>query len=42
MVKVYFSDAQLRAAKTLVSDRIWRINTLMYVLLTYKDEKWRH
>ena len=39
MVKVYFSDAQLRAVNTLVSDGIWRINTFMYVLLTYKDEK---
>ena len=39
MVKLYFSDAQLRAAHSLVSDGIWPINTLMYVLLTYKDGK---
>ena len=39
MVRVYFSDAQLRAANSVVRDRNWPINTLMNVLLTYKDEK---
>ena len=36
-MKVYFSDAQLRTAKSLVSDGLWPINTFMYVLLPYKD-----
>ena len=36
-MKVYFSDTQLRAAKSLVSDGLWPINTFMYVLLPYKD-----
>ena len=34
MVKVYFSDAN-----AVDSDGIWPIHTLMYFLITYKDEK---
>ena len=37
MVKVYFRCS--RAAYSVVSDGIWPIQSLMYVLITYKDEK---
>ena len=50
MVEVYFKMLKgslhcsqwlgcSRAAYTVVSDGIWPIHTLMYVLITYKDEK---
>ena len=37
MVKVYFQ--MLKAANSVVSDGFWPIQSLMYVLITYKDEK---
>ena len=36
MVKVYFQ--MLKAANSVVSDGIWPIHTILYVLITYKDE----